>query len=96
MPSMSVNGAAYGLPIERRRNGAQHCAAGARLVGERKSADGLLVDVVRRGQELQTLTVRTTRRAGCVRLCRATTAEARDRRPLRHQHARAGTERSRS
>jgi len=36
------------------------------------------------------LTVRTTRRAGCVRLCRATTAEARDRRPLRHQHARAG------
>ena len=36
------------------------------------------------------MTVRTTRRAGCVRLCRATTAEARDRRPLRHQHARAG------
>ena len=65
----------------------RHCRRRPRSIEESIFPDGLLIDVVLLGKELQASAVRAARRAGGVGLRRATFAPALDRSPLRHQHA---------
>jgi len=62
-------------------------AAGARSIEESIFPDGLLIDVVLLGKELQPSAVWAAWRPGGVSLRRATLAPSLDRSPLRHQHA---------
>jgi len=62
-------------------------AAGARSIEESIFPDGLLIDVVLLGKELQAGTVRAAWRPCGVGLRRATFAPSFDRSSLRHQHA---------
>ena len=62
-------------------------AAGARSIEESIFPDGLLIDVVLLGKELQPSAVWAAWRPSGVSLRRATPAPSLDRSPLRHQHA---------